>query len=465
MQCLLDRRRAYSTVPRLSTAFLFCVGAASALGAVAPLVTPPAPSFSPQVGYTTGRHSAPRSVAIADLNGDGRSDLVTADYASSAVSVLLNRGHGTFEATRNYRTGSFPVAIRIGDLNRDGRVDLATVNSFTNTVTTFLNRGDGGFDSRHEYRSDKQPLSLAIGDLTGDGKPELVTGNAYLADPRSRNPGTISVFVNTGDGGFRPRRDFDVGGFPRSVALHDVNGDGTLDLATANRNAGTASVFINRGDASFEPRRDYRAGSAPRELQIGDVDGDGSPDLVTANTQTHRISVLLNEGSGRFRAVRSHRFGADAPYAIALGDLNGDRKPDLASVNECSDTPASAVTNLGDGSFGAKIDYRTGICPHAVAIGDLNGDGKNDLVTANFVSDNVSVLINTPGRCTVQYVVRMGLVAAKRATIRANCRVGAIRRSYSRFGPRGTVVAQKPRIGSVLPMGGKVSLVVSRGHR
>ena len=119
----------------------------------------------------------------------------------------------------------------------------------------------------------------------------------------------------------------------------------------------------------------------------------------------------------------------------------------------------------GDGSFGEKLNYRTGVCPESVAIGDLSGDPQNDLVTANSVDNSVSVLTNSPRRCTVQLVVRMRLAAAKRTTIRADCRVGTISRAYSQFGGNGTVVAQKPRFGAVLRKGGKVNLVISRGPR
>jgi hypothetical protein len=428
----------------------------------------PAPSFSPRATYPTGSDSFPTSVAIGDLNGDRRPDLVTANLLSSVVSVFLNRGDGSFRAKRNYRTGQLPDSVRIGDLNGDGKLDLATISPRASKVSTLLNRGEGSFDSKRDYRTGRQPLSLAIGDLTGDGKPELVTANAYLADPKKRNPGTVSVFVNEGDGSYRPKRDYRPGKFPRSVALGDLNGDGKLDLATANNNAGTASVFLNRGGGSFAPRRDYRAGPRPRWLAIGDLNRDGSPDLVTANTRSERVSVLLNRGDGSFRAPRSYSVGnqpsTNPPSAIAIGDLNGDRQPDLATANSCSDTGLSVLRNRGQGRFGERLNYFTGDCVHEVAIADLNGDGKNDLVTANS-EDSVSVLINSPGRCTVQLVVWMRLAAAKRTTIRANCRVGTIRRAYSRSGAKGTVVAQKPGFGAVLPKGGKVNLVVSRGRK
>ena len=91
------------------------------------------------------------------------------------------------------------------------------------------------------------------------------------------------------------------------------------------------------------------------------------------------------------------------------------------------------LANRGDGSFRARLDYRTGLRPDSVAIGDLNGDGKPDLATANHNASSVSVLINTPALCTVQNVKRQTLAAAKRAIRRGNCRVGKIRRAGNGF--------------------------------
>ena len=124
----------------------------------------------------------------------------------------------------------------------------------------------------------------------------------------------------------------------------------------------------------------------------------------------------------------------------------------------------SVLINRGDGSFQARLDFATGRDPYSVAIGDLNGDGRPDLAIANSFEDTVSVLLDTPGLCTVQNVRRKTLPAAKRTIARATCRVGKIRRAYSNV-KRGRVISQTPKFGTVVPRGGKVNLVVSRGRR
>ena len=194
------------------------------------------------------------------------------------------------------------------------------------------------------------------------------------------------------------------------------------------------------------------------------MNGDRKPDLVTANYgDAHTVSVLLNKGNGSFRARREYRTGR-LPMSVAIGDLDGDGKPDVVTANQLSGN-LSVLRNRGDGRFHPKVDFAHGRAGGFVAVNDLNGDGKPDLATARPSANTVSVLINTPGLCTVQNVRGKTLPAAKRLIRRANCRVGTVRREYSKTRRRGRVISQKPNFGAVLPKGGKVELVVSRGKR
>jgi FG-GAP-like repeat/FG-GAP repeat/PASTA domain len=419
---------------------------------VAALLASSAPSFAPARSYATGR--SPNSAAIGDLNGDGKPDLATANSRANTASVLLNRGDGRFQARRDYGTGG-AYSVAIGDLNGDAKPDLATADG--GAVSVLLNRGDGSFQAKLDYPNRGGPISVAIGDLNGDGKPDLVTAN-YVA------PGvnTVSVLLNRGDGSFQAKLDLGTGDGPESVAIGDLNGDGKPDLATANAYGSTVSVLLNKGDGSFRAKHDYGTGGRPRSVAVGDLNGDRKLDLATANWDDGSASVLLNRGEGSFRAKRDYGT-VFLPQSLAIGDLNGDSKPDLATAG-VGDI-VSVLANRGDGRFQAKLDYRTRLDAESVAIGDLNGDGKPDLTAANSLSNTVSVLLNTPGLCTVQDVFRQTLLAAKRTIARANCRVGKIRRASSKHVRRGRVISQTPRFGTVLPGSGKVKLVVSRGRR
>jgi predicted NUDIX family NTP pyrophosphohydrolase len=225
-------------------------------------------------------------------------------------------------------------------------------------------------------------------------------------------------------------------------------------------------VRLNIGDGSFQAKRDYATGRGAHSVAIGDLNGDGKLDLATANGANDvakTVSVLLNRGDGSFRAKRDYGAGS-VPHSVAIGDLNGDGKPDLATATQLANT-VSVLTNRGDGSFEAKLAYRIVGGPASAAIRDLNGDSLPDMATANIRAHSVSVLINTPGLCTVQNVQRMTLPVAKRTIARANCRVGKIRRAYSKSVKRGRVISQKPKPYTVLPNRGKVNLVVSRGRK
>ena len=283
------------------------------------------PSFAAPVSYSTGR--GPSAVAIGDLNGDGERDLVTANLGQATVSVLLNRGNGTFGVRNDYSAGRSPNSVAIADLNGDGRREIVTTGG-RHTVSVLLNGGAGGFQSRHDYRTGADPSAVAVGDLDGDGTIDLAVANA----------GSVSVLLNRGST-FAPRIDYTVGDSPMSLAIADLNGDGRPDLATAS-NEGGSSLLLNRGDGTFRRGHDYDGTSGPTWAVAADLDGNGSHDLAVASNdwsdevedegvtlQPAYVYVLTNRGDGTFRAPRTflQTFGyAEGIDALAVADLNGD---------------------------------------------------------------------------------------------------------------------------------------------
>ena len=407
---------------------------------------------------STQRRPNAVSVAIGDLNGDGKQDLATANLEGNTLSVLLNNG-ARFGAKADYGTGREPHSVAIGDLNGDGRLDLASANAGEDpsTVSVLLNKGGGTFQAKVDYESGYAPYSVATGDLNADGRPDLAT-----ADYGSS---TVSVLLNRGDGTLQPGSQYLAGRGPHHVAIGDVNVDGKPDLVSANQGSfgvSTVSVFLNNGDGTLQGKRDYETGGNPGSVAIGDLNGDGKPDLVAANSGSDTLSVLVNNGDGSFQPRRDYATG-HGPVSIAIGDVNADGKPDLAAGNFDAGT-VSVFVNRGNGTFGPKLEQvKPGVEIRSIAIGDLTGDRRPDLATANGATDDASVFVNITGVCRVPNVRRKTLPAARHAIARAHCRVGKIRHSRS-AAKKGRVLSQNPKPGTVMPRG-RVNLVVSRGGK
>jgi VCBS repeat protein/List-Bact-rpt repeat protein/FG-GAP repeat protein len=364
------------------------------------------PAFGSKVDIATG--VAPVAVARGDLNKDGKLDLVVANTDDDSISVFLGDGTGGFvkAAGSPFATDLGPFALALGDLNGDGKLDLVVVNSIGDSISIFLGDGLGGFAEAagSPFGTGQSPAALALGDVNRDGKLDVIVVNS--------SDDTVSVFLGNGLGGFSTKTDFPTGpagGFPAALALVDVNGDFFLDLVIANGLTETVSVLRGDGTGHFTqvPGSPFPTGagggSAPSAIAAADLNGDGKVDVVLANILGDTISVMLGAGDGTFVAPgggATFMFATGAaPSAVALADVNGDGKLDAIVTNMLSSS-VSVFPGDGLGGFGARVDFATGggavgTGAVAVAVGDVNGDGRLDLVVANDRDNSVSVLVNT----------------------------------------------------------------------
>jgi hypothetical protein len=239
------------------------------------------------------------------------------------------------------------------------------------------------FAPENPFPAGDGPASVAIGDIDGDGTPDIVT-----ADERAVS---LSAMLGALGGNFGPAAPIAVGALPLAVVMGDLDGDLDLDLVTANAFTNNVSVLLGNGDGTFGAPTNFAVGTTPVAVAIGDLDGDGVPDLVTANGGSGNVSVLLGNGNGTFGAAANFAVGT-SPVSVAIGDVDGDGDADLVAANFDSND-VSVLLGNGNGTFVAAPNVAVGVQPFSVSLGDLDGDGDLDVVTANLISSNVSVLL------------------------------------------------------------------------
>lgn len=357
-------------------------------------------TFRPKADVAVG--TSPTPLAVTDLDGDGKADVMTADATSNTVSVLRNTSTGstiTTAAPMSFSLSTQPTGLITGDVDGDGLQDMIVSSSYGNTVSVFRNTsvpGSVSFATRVDISLPNGPQTAAIGDLDGDGKQDLSfinSGNSNITVLRNLSSvGTVS---------FAAAENFLTGTGPYYIAIGDLDGDGKQDLVSVSPNLSKASVLRNTsviGALSFDANVDFATGANPVCVMLGDVDGDGSADLLTVNNGSGSASVLRNSsvpGTPSFDAKADFTTGAN-PYSIAMGDVNGDGKVDVAVANYDNANVSVLINTSAPGaiSMAAKTDYVTGNGPRTVALSDLDGDGRPDISTANLLGNTVSILQN-----------------------------------------------------------------------
>ncbi len=340
-------------------------------------------AISTASNFATG--NAPQSIVIGDFNHDGKLDLATANNSANTVSVALGGGDGSFQTAVDYAAGNGPRAVTAADLNGDVNPDLVVADSSANQVSVLLGNANGTFQAATTFGAGTAPHGVATGDFNRDGKVDLVVANSGSND--------VSVLLGNGDGSFQTAVSYAAGTTPEFVASGDFNRDGKLDIVVANSGSNNVSVLFGNGDGTFQTATTYAAGTNPLAIAVADLNHDGKLDIAVANSGSGDVSVLAGNGSGSFAAAVNYTAGT-APYSIAAADLNGDGTPDLAVALNGANAVA-VIPAVGGGAFGSATSFATGTAPYAVAAADVNRDGKTDLVVANSGTNNISVLLNT----------------------------------------------------------------------
>lgn len=324
----------------------------------------------------------PVAVFSADVNNDGKLDLLVTGTASypSVISVLLGNGDGTFQQPLNLGINS-PAAnsLAIGDFNGDGRLDLAAPNVNFNSISVMLGNGGGAFGTESDVAL--MPINATgpsvAADFNGDGKSDL-------AVVQTNTPtGIVSILLGNGDGTFQTSKSSDLDGQGAdAIVAGDFNGDGKLDLALLGP---TISVLLGNGDGTFQAPVDtpISANLLSQAFVAADFNGDGKADLAFAsrdNSLNWNVNILLSTGNGSFQTGASYPIAGATGASLVAADFNHDGKVDLAFVN--GSNTLSVMLGNGNGTFQSPVSYSI---PQGISVSncliaaDFNGDGKLDL--------------------------------------------------------------------------------------
>ncbi len=334
----------------------------------------------------------PLAVTIADVNGDGKNDIVSSNNYGGDVTILLGNGDGTVNVPNvGYSTGGSPsTSALVADFNGDGFADIIVPDKEFSFVY-LQGYGDGTFRSAIDYYS---PVSdnkfadgeiIATGDFNGDGYPDFVVGNCC------DNSVGITVFLSNPDGSLQPGKNYADSGDFASVVVADFNQDGNLDFAAYNYSNNTVEIFLGHGDGTFTGSGTYSTGSTNGTLGVNsnrmvtaDFNNDKYPDLAVVSYNGQNVSVLLNDGLGDGALLTAVTYpDSGSGGAIATADVNNDGIPDLIVPIATGGVDVFLGNSNANGTFQAvKTSAFAFKNLGNLALGDLNGDGKLDLAVA-----------------------------------------------------------------------------------
>ncbi len=350
---------------------------------VATLLQQPDGTLAPPLTAVTG--SAPRDVALGDLDEDGHLDAVTADYYGATVSVLHGNGDGSFGFPPALATDGVPGGLAAGDVTDDGITDLVVANTDENSVSVFPGYPNGTFDAAQATPCGTGPTCVCLADFDRDGHLDAASAN---------QDGTCSVLFGT-ETGFGPSLTVPAGSSPSLVVAADFTGDGLPDLAFGGI-AGVTLVWAAAG-RSFTTGPKLPTSAGVTGLVAGDVTADGLMDIVVTASWDSLAYVYHNEGGGAFTLTDRPHVG-DRPLAAALADVNHDGAVDILTTRwavypEPSRGRVSVLLGQAGGGFGARREFEVDDQPLGLATLDANQDGILDVVTANHAANSATVLL------------------------------------------------------------------------
>ena len=325
-------------------------------------------------------------VGVADLNGDGLTDIVLAKGRHWPLHdrILLNDGKGGFIASNLSEEPDRTYSTALADLDLDGDLDIVVSNDEPDPKKLFKNDGNGRFTAAGTFGQPSWPTRyVTLADLDGDRYPDIIAANRGDY-PKSSAP---SFVCHNNQKGEFPACDPLPTESATSIVAADFDADGALDLFVPHRDGGQSIVLWNNRKGGFDsPTKVGPTAVWTRMGAAGDFDGDGRLDLAVIDESKKATFVIRNLGDRRFGELAKLPGAPREPYALAVSDLNRDGRLDIIVGHV--ERPGSVYFNLGSGRF-REIAWNDGKgVVYGIAFADLNSDGWPDIIAARSDAPN-----------------------------------------------------------------------------
>jgi hypothetical protein len=355
-------------------------------------------TFAAPIYYSVAYPEAVAEVAMSDIDSDGDLDVIATIRGTfddqTLIRVWRNNGNGTLAASVSFPTGQGPVGLIAADVTGDGKADIVTANYGTTTISVLKHNGlsgaSAGFLAPVHFNTNTKNEKIAAADLNGDGKLDLAVGGQ---DP-STYAVRLSIMMGDGIGNFGAPVAYDPAPgatyASTAVALADIDNDGDADLigggsySTGSVDNGAVTIHRNNGSGVFvspEIIQFDNFAPLPKEITTGDLNGDGVRDIIAAIPSGRAVEgfeTILSNGSGGFQAP-VYNEASQQTFDVLAADIDGDSDLDVFTLANSS-AAVSVHENPGNGVFPKLTRYEVASSSDAVESADIDNDGDRDLV-------------------------------------------------------------------------------------